>query len=296
MKLRRRVNAGKSILQMETAGTWSDVPASALRAELDWLLPLSADHLGPASSGLPFAPRSFRDCALFERHWSQSSRGYARRFVPLGFAAARVYETLSGATFPAFRLHRLSQRQPLYYFGNHMTFVASGTPVKAPAYTKTLDYELELGFVLSKPLLDATPDQALDAIGGFVVINDWSARDVQREEMQTGLGPQKCKHFLSSMSETLVTANEILPHVRRLAAFVEVNGRIVSRTSTEEMSPGLGEVLAHLSKGERLYPGELVATGTLPGGCGMENGHWPTPGHTLRLVIEPIGEIVHTIG
>ncbi|HEX7668404.1 MAG TPA: fumarylacetoacetate hydrolase family protein [Polyangiaceae bacterium] len=301
MKLRRRIDTRggttRSVLQIERAGAWVDLeePATDDASELGWISRLSPDATDPAAATLPIAPRSFRDCALFDRHWVQSSRGYARRFLPLGHRLTRVYEALSGRTFPAFQPHVLSRRQPLYYFGNHLTFVASGTPVKAPAYTQALDYELELGFVLSKPLLDATPEEALDAIGGFVVIDDWSARDVQRAEMRTGLGPQKCKHFLSSMSETLVTADEILPRVNLLPAFVEINGQIVARTSTEEMRPGLGEVLAHLSKGERLYPGELIASGTLPDGCGMENGHWPKPGDVLRLVIEPVGEIVHTV-
>jgi len=165
-----------------------------------------------------------------------------------------------------------------------------------PAYTHALDYELELGWVLSKPLFNATPEEAVRAIGGFVVVNDFSARDVQRTEMRTGLGPQKSKHFLTSMSQTMVTASEVLPYIDELMARVEINGQIVTRTSTHGMGYSLGEVLAHLSLSERLYPGELIASGTLPGGSGMETGHWLRPGDLLRLVIEPIGEIVNEIG
>ena len=149
--------------------------------------------------------------------------------------------------------------------------------------------------MLSKPLFNATAEQALAAIGGFVVVNDFSARDVQQAEMQTGLGPQKSKHFLSSMSQTMLTASEILPCINELPALVEINGRVVTRTSTCGMRYSAGEVLAHLSLSERLYPGELIASGTLPGGSGMETDHWLEPGDLLRLVIEPIGEIVHEI-
>jgi 2-keto-4-pentenoate hydratase/2-oxohepta-3-ene-1,7-dioic acid hydratase in catechol pathway len=173
--------------------------------------------------------------------------------------------------------------------------VPSGTPVRAPDYCQVLDYELELGLVLSKPLFNATPEDALQAIGGFVVVNDWSARDVQRPEMQSGMGPQKSKHFFSSMSETLVTADEVLSGIEALSAQVEINGQTVARTSTQGMLHSLGAVLAHLSRGEHLYPGELIATGTLPYGCAMENGHWVKPGDVLRLVIEGVGEVVHTI-
>lgn len=280
---------------------WVDLPAD-LRghpqaATLAWLdaLPRLREPL-PGEPLLPFQPLSFRDCMLYERHWVDSSRGFARRFLPRSTLFTRAFERLTGRVFPAFRPPRLWQRQPIYYFGNHLTVVASGSPVPWPDYTQALDFELELGWVLQRPLYNASPQEALAAIGGFVVVNDFSARDVQRPEMQSGLGPQKSKHFLSSMSTTLATADEILPIVKQLPARVELNGRLLCSTSTQGMRFDPGEVLAHLSRGERLYPGELIASGTLPGGSGMETGHWLKPGDTLRLVIEPVGEIVHTIG
>lgn len=292
MKLRRRADlaATGGVLQRQVAGDWVDLPADG---DFDWLH-APARH----SSGgglLPLQPLSFRDGMLFEQHWIQSSRGYARRFLPLSFRLTQAVEALTRRPFPAFRPGALWQRQPIYYFGNHLTFVPSGAEVKTPGYTRALDYELELGWVLARPLLNATPEEAEAAIGGFVVVNDFSARDVQRDEMRTGLGPQKSKHFLSSMSQTLVTADEILPRVGRLQAMVEVNGKLVSRTSTQGMRWTPGQVLAHLSREEQLHPGELIASGTLPGGCGMETNTWIAPGDTLRLVIEPIGEIVHVI-
>jgi len=80
-----------------------------------------------------------------------------------------------------------------------------------------------------------------------------------------------------------------------LAAYVEINGQIVTRTSTQGMRYSVGEMLAHLSLSEHLYPGELIASGTLPSGSGMETDHWLQPGDLLRLVIEPIGEVVNEI-
>lgn len=293
MKIRR----GEAGIELEMAGQWTVWSATpqVVREPLAWLPPLACDAGEPGALLMPFNPRSFRDCMLFEQHWIQSSRGYARRFMPAAYRVARLVETLSGRPFPAFRPHSLARRQPIYYFGNHLTFVPSGTPVHAPAYCQGLDYELELGLVLSKPLLDASPEQAVSAIGGFVVVNDWTARDVQRPEMQSGMGPQKSKHFLSSMSATLVTADEVLPRIDALSAWVELNGQTVSRTSTQGMLFSLGELLAHLSRGEQLQAGELIATGTLPHGCGMENGHWVKPGDVLRLGIDGVGEIEHRI-
>lgn len=281
------------MLQCQEAGVWKDLPDS--NGSLRWLQNLTPENPDPQVGTLPFRPLSFRDCMLYERHWVQATRGYVKRFMPAAYRLARIYEVVSRRTFPAFRPQALWRRQPIYYFGNHMTIVPSGAAVTTPSYTRALDYELELGWVLSKPLFNATAEEALGAVGGFVVVNDFSARDVQQAEMETGLGPQKSKHFLSSMSQTMVTASEILPRVNELPASVDINGRIVTRTSTRGMRYSVGEVLAHLSLSERLYPGELIASGTLPGGSGIETDQWLQRGDLLRLVIEPIGEIVHAI-
>lgn len=232
---------------------------------------------------------------LYESHAINASRGYARRFMPKLHSVASAYEGLTKRTFPVFKPRPLWYRQPIYYMSNHLAFVPSGTPVRGPSYTKALDYELELGFVLARPLFNATPEQALAAIGAFVVLNDFSARDVQRDEMQSGFGPQKSKHFLSSMSETAVTADALLPVVDDLKASIRINGQEIVSTSTAGMHYSLGEVLAHASKEERLFPGELFGTGTLPGGCAMENGSWLKPGDVLHLQIDRVGEIEHHI-
>ena len=244
---------------------------------------------------LPFQPASFRDFMLYERHVIDATRGYVQRFMPGAYRVARSYERLTGRTFPSFKPKPLWYRQPIYYMGNHMTFVPSGTPIRCPSYSRALDYELELGFVLAKPLLNATPQEATAAIGAFVVLCDFSARDVQRAEMTSGFGPQKSKHFISSMSSVAVPASEILPRVEQLTGMVEIDGAIATRTYTKGMQYSLGEVLAHASKDEQLHPGELFGTGTLPGGSGMENGHWLKTGSRLRLAIDGIGEIHHTI-
>jgi 2-keto-4-pentenoate hydratase/2-oxohepta-3-ene-1,7-dioic acid hydratase in catechol pathway len=295
VKIRRDNRPGGSVVQVERDGGWADLSDSEAEAlQLGWLAALPP----PAAHGqhvLPFAPRSFRDVLLYEKHWVQSSRGYVRRFMPVTHRLAQLYERLTWSTFPAFRPPKLLARQPIYYFGNHLTIVASGTPVKIPSYSKALDYELELGWVLRKPLLNATPQEALAAVGGFVVVNDFSARDVQRAEMQSGFGPQKSKHFLSSMSATMVTPEDILSRIDRLRARVEINGRLVSSLSSAGMRYSIGEVLAHLSRDEQLHPGELIASGTLPGGSGLEAGQLLKSGDELRLVIEEVGEITHRI-
>jgi 2-keto-4-pentenoate hydratase/2-oxohepta-3-ene-1,7-dioic acid hydratase in catechol pathway len=127
------------------------------------------------------------------------------------------------------------------------------------------------------------------------VVNDWSSRDLQRAEMRSGLGPQKAKHPITSMSLELAAAADILPRVESLAAHVEINGKTIARTSTSGMLHGWGQTLSHLSREETLLPGELVATGTLPDGAAMETGTWLNPGDRLRLVIDDVGEIIHQV-
>jgi 2-keto-4-pentenoate hydratase/2-oxohepta-3-ene-1,7-dioic acid hydratase in catechol pathway len=300
MKLRRVIADGRLQVQGQgDDGSWSAVAdASALGGNVfhpEWDLASARRDADLSGHVLPFQPASFRDFMLYERHAVDAARGMVGRFMPAAARVASTFEKLSRATFPPFKPKPLFYRQPIYYMSNHLSFVPSGTPVAFPSYSAALDYELEIGFVLKSPLRDATPQEALDAIGAFVVVNDLSARDVQRTEMITGLGPQKAKHFASSMSAVAATADEILPCIERLSGTVTINGRVVSTVSSADPQWGIGDMLAHASRDENLYPGELFATGTLPGGSGMETGHWLRPGDQLILAIDGIGEITHQI-
>ncbi len=244
---------------------------------------------------LPFQPLSFRDFMLFEQHTVDASRGYARRFLPAASRLAAVAERVTRRPFRPFWPAALWYRQPIYYMGNALTFVPSGVPVAFPGYSRALDYELELGFVLKAPLRDATPAEAERAIGAFVVVCDFSARDVQIAEMRSGFGPQKAKHFAGSLSQTAVVADAVLPRWRELRATVRINGEVIARPAAGTARYSLGEVLAHASASESLHPGELFGTGTFVGGSGMECDRWLHPGDSLELEIEGVGRIEHPI-
>lgn len=186
---------------------WGPSPFTA-----DWELATADRHQhrsGHSGALLPFSPLSFRDFLLSEQHNIAAARGMLRRFYPASFRATAAFERLTGRSFPAFRPARLFYRQPIYYMSNAMTIVPSGTPVAFPGYTRGLDFELEVAFVLGAPLLDASPAEAEAAVAAFVLLNDFSARDVQRDEMASGLGPQKSKHFLSSMSATAAAGRTV---------------------------------------------------------------------------------------
>ena len=244
---------------------------------------------------LPFQPLSFRDFLLFEQHFIDASRGFVKRLLPKKYRITVLYETITGKTFPKFKPSSLWYEQPLYYFGNHLNFVTSGNDIHTPAYTQALDYELELGAILAKPLLNATPEEANKAIGGYVVLNDLSARDVQMAEMRSGFGPQKAKHFLNAMSQIVVTADEVNDRIDRLQASVTIDGINRANCTTSNMQYSLGEAIAYASKNEQLHPGELFGSGTLPGGSGMENGHWLRSGDILTLRIDGVGELTNRI-
>lgn len=300
VKLRRvRTATGLSVETLDSDGNWtahSDLTPLGGRVFDDAWLAASADRqLQHSDHLLPFQPLSFRDFMLYEQHNVDAARGLVRRFHPGLYRVTSLYERVTGRPVPQFKPKPLFYQQPIYYMSNAQTFVPTGTPVAIPDYSQALDFELEIGFLLAAPLFNATPEEAAGAIGAFVVLNDFSARDVQRPEMLSGFGPQKSKHFASSMSDTAVTADEILPRINSLTGSVALNGAVVSTVDSAGMQHSLGEVLAHASHSEPLYPGELFGTGTLPGGSGMETGHWLRPGDTLTLTLDDIGRIEHTI-
>lgn len=299
MKLRRvRTSTGLET-QHYVDGQWI-----ALRGEMpfgpspfaeEWQLATADRHLERTDALLPFAPLSFRDFLLSERHNINASRGMVKQFYPRTYRLSAAFERITRSTFPGFKPKRLFYEQPIYYLGNAMTIVPTGTPIAFPSYSRGLDFELELAFVLKAPLYDASAGEALDAIGGFVLLNDFSARDVQRDEMASGLGPQKSKHFISSMSATAVTADEVLPRIEGLSGSVTINGLPVSTVTTRGLQWDLGGMLAHASRDEQLLPGEVLSTGTLTGGSGMETDAWLRPGDTLNLALDAIGEVEHRI-
>lgn len=324
MRFRRRLIDGAPIAEMAVAEGWKrlsgvqEVSKLLADAELDvtdiGLMPFlqlnaigrsELASLGPslpdASTGshtalLPITPQSFRDFMLHEAHVINASREMARKFMPTVFPITQIFEKLTRKPFPKFKPHRLWYKQPIYYLSNHVNMATDGNQMAWPRYCDVLDYELEIGAILAHPLRNATPDQAKAAIGGFVVLNDFSARDVQIDEMQSGFGPQKSKHFGSSISAEVVTADEILPRLERLTGSVMINGKTIANVSSHGGEFTLPEAIAFASQSEVLVPGELFGSGTLPGGAGIENGAMVRPGDTLTLTIDGLGSLTNIVG
>ncbi len=157
---------------------------------------------------------------------------------------------------------------PVFYFSNPASVHGPNESVSKPAATQLLDFELEVAAVLGA---DAE-------IAGFTLLNDWSARDVQRREMTVGLGPAKGKDFAISLGPWLVTPDELNLHEGRLdtEATVTVNGEELTRTNAVEMHWTWEQMIAHAGGDTRLRPGDVIGSGTLNRGCLLELG--PLPG------------------
>jgi fumarylacetoacetate (FAA) hydrolase len=207
-------------------------------------------------------PPSVRDFYAFEQHvrTARSSRGLE---VP-----AEWYE------------------QPVFYFSNPASIYGPEVEVPYPDGTAELDYELEVAAIIG----------ADGAIGGFTVMNDWSARDLQRREMRVGLGPAKGKDFATSLGPVVVTPDEFAGTSGVMAA--RVNGEERSRGGLGDMYFTWDELVGQAARNTRLLPGDVIGSGTVGTGCILElgDGRWLQPGDVVELEVDGIGVLRNTVG
>ena len=179
---------------------------------------------------------------------------------------------------------------PVYYKGNPMNVVGPDEDVLWPSFTEKFDYELEIAFVVGKTGKDIKPAQARNYIAGFTVMNDFSARDMQRKEMKVRLGPAKGKDWCTAIGPVLVTMDEIGdPYDLRMTA--KVNNEIWSEGNTGSIFWKFEQMIEFMSRDEEIHPGELIGSGTVGGGCGLELDRWMKPGDVVELEIEKIGKL-----
>ncbi|HWL34671.1 MAG TPA: fumarylacetoacetate hydrolase family protein [Frankiaceae bacterium] len=230
-----------------------------------WLRPASVRMLAPLR-----APNSLRDFLAFRDH---VERGAARR----------------GTTVP-----EPWDRLPVYYKGNRRSISGDGDEVAWPSYTERLDYECEIAAVVGRGGRDLSEDDARAAIFGYVVMNDWSARDIQRDEMACWLGPAKAKDFNTSFGPVLVTADEWDPEDDHEMT-VTVDAEVWSRGTTAGRRWTFAQMLAHVSRDEDVYPTDVLGSGTFGGGCGLDIDRWLAPGQTVTLAVEGLGTLTNRV-
>lgn len=183
--------------------------------------------------------------------------------------------------------------QPIYYKSNPDSVVGPGAEVRWPEYSDQMDYELEVAAVVGRAGTDVDPDEAESYLAGYTVFDDFSARDAQLEEMRGNLGPAKGKDFANALGPYLVTPDEFDPEGASMTA--AVNGEVWSEGTVGEMHHSFADIVAHVSDGEPLRPGDVLGSGTVGTGCGLELGRFLESGDTVRLTVEGIGTLENTV-
>jgi 2-keto-4-pentenoate hydratase/2-oxohepta-3-ene-1,7-dioic acid hydratase in catechol pathway len=214
-------------------------------------------------------PNTLRDCSVYERHLC-NCRGIEPGELPDAY-----YE------------------YPHYYSGNPGAVVDPNTDVVWPSSATAFDFELEIAAVIGRQGRNINPAAAEEYIAGFTVFNDFTARDIQGETRPLKLGPSKSKDFANGLGPSLVTADSIDPTGLRTA--VRVSGEQWSTNTTGGMTHSWGEILAYVSDGVTIQPGDVVGSGTVPQSCSLELDRWLQPGDRLELEIEGIGTLAHTV-
>ncbi|MBM7554300.1 fumarylacetoacetate (FAA) hydrolase [Thalassobacillus pellis] len=192
---------------------------------------------------------------------------------------------------------------PVFYFTNHLAIKGPGDTIKKPEKCDWLDYELEIACVIGKQGRNVTKEQAEDHIFGYCIMNDWSARDIQKQEMKVGLGPAKGKDFATSIGPWLVTKDELTSYRRKdrynLEMVAEVNGKLLSRGNLLDIHYSFAEMIERASEEVTLYPGEIIGSGTVGTGCILELGtevhRWLKPGDEVELSITGLGKLSNRI-
>ena len=217
--------------------------------------------LGEVKLGAPLSrPNSLRDFMVVEEHVKNSFRGEVPR---------EWYEI------------------PVHYKGNPDSILGPDEDVKWPSYTEKLDYELELCAIIGKRGRRIREEDATSYIAGYTIFNDWSARDIQFREMEVGLGPALGKDFANSIGPCLVTPDEIDIYTAPMEA--RVNGEVWSSGTQGAMRFDFSQIIAHLSKEQTLMPGDMLGSGTVGRGCGLELDRWIQRGDIVELTVEGIG-------
>jgi 2-keto-4-pentenoate hydratase/2-oxohepta-3-ene-1,7-dioic acid hydratase in catechol pathway len=246
--------------------------AAGQRALGEPAVPLDAVRLLP-----PLTPPTVRDFVAFEEH----VEGIAGEVVPEWYQA------------------------PTFYFTNPYALIGAHDDVRVPPGCEMLDFELEVAVVVGRDGASLSAEQARDHIFGYTVLNDWSARDLQRREMKVMLGPAKGKDFATTLGPWLVTADEFEPY-RDSDGFLavdlraSVNGELVGQDLLSNMGWPFEELIAYASRGTEVRAGDVLGSGTCGnGGClaelwgrrGRTDPPALHPGDIVELTVEGIGTV-----
>ncbi|MER6212135.1 fumarylacetoacetate hydrolase family protein [Streptomyces sp. NPDC001642] len=243
------------------------------------IVPLDPRHL---FAPIP-TPPSVRDFMAFEEHVVTSSAALGLEVDP------DWYEI------------------PVFYFSNPAAVHGPEADVRISPGSSMFDYELEIAAVVGTGGSDLHPDKAADHIAGYMLLCDWSARDLQAREMRQSLGPAKGKDSATSFGPFLVTPDELADRASGNAYDIGMrayrNGELYSSGNLADLYWSFGQMLAYASRGTRLVPGDVIGSGTVGTGCvlelsrvhGVEEFPFLEPGDTVRLEADRLGAIESTM-
>jgi 2-keto-4-pentenoate hydratase/2-oxohepta-3-ene-1,7-dioic acid hydratase in catechol pathway len=183
---------------------------------------------------------------------------------------------------------------PVCYKGNPDAIIGPDDPVPWPRYTQKLDYELEQCAIIGRRGKDISAADAGKYIYGYSIFNDFSARDIQMREMSVGLGPFKGKDFATAIGPCIATAEEF--DAQHAHMVLRVNGAEWSSGTIGHMRFSFEQIIEYLSNEEEIFPGDVLGSGTVGRGCGLEMDRWISPGDLVEAEVEGIGILANQIG
>ena len=226
-------------------------------------------------------PQSFRDFYAFEQHVRSARKLRGLDMHPDWFKIA------------------------IFYFSNPAALYGHGEEIPYPRGTEELDFELEFAVVIGNGGSDISAEYGDKYIAGYMICNDWSARDLQREEMAMSLGPAKGKDFASSFGPYLVTPDELEDawgedgklHLRMTCY---VNGKLISDGNTNDLYHPFTKMIERASMNAKLLPGDIIGSGTVGTGCILElrpenTGGWIKKGDVVRMEVERLGVLENKV-
>ena len=198
---------------------------------------------------------------------------------------------------------------PVFYYGNHNAIGGSGQVLINKNQSKKLDYELEVAAIIGKRGKNISVSDADDYIMGYTIMNDFSARHLQKEEMKLSLGPAKGKDFLTTLGPYIVTKDELddkcitgeFGNRYDLNMYAYLNGDLLSKDNFKNISWTFAQIISRISDGTEIYPGDVIGSGTCATGCLLELNQtnktniWMNDGDEIKLVIDRMGSLVNTI-
>jgi 2-keto-4-pentenoate hydratase/2-oxohepta-3-ene-1,7-dioic acid hydratase in catechol pathway len=229
-------------------------------------------------------PRRLRDFLSFEKHVRQSR------------ANRHLFGIDTEPRDPALiQVPKVWYERPIYYKSNCFSVVGSEAVVHWPSYSVTVDYELEVALIVGRKGKNISVDDASQFVFGYCIFNDFSARDVQYTEMPGSLGPSKGKDFDTgnALGPWIATSDEVDP--QNLTMIARVNGEEWSRGNSSTMHHSFAKLLAYASLEETVYPGEVMGSGTVGGGCGNELGRFMKHGDVIELEVSGLGVLRNRI-